>query len=94
QGLPGDSWQVVYVERGQTLASIFEELDIPAATLQAILDHPGTRPALTRLKPGTEIAFDLPVDGGLRAIRFDRDESHRVELSLQGERIVEKVIER
>ena len=29
--------------------------------------------ALTRLRPGTEIAFDLPVNGQLRTIRFDRD---------------------
>ncbi|HZH42857.1 MAG TPA: M23 family metallopeptidase [Lysobacter sp.] len=94
QGIQGDSWQIVHVQPGQTLAEIFEELEIPAATLQRILEHPGTKPALTRLKPGAELGFDLPVDGGLRTLRFERDESHRVELTFESDRIVEKVIER
>ena len=33
----GDSWQLVRVARGQTLGSLFEELHIPASTMQRIL---------------------------------------------------------
>jgi murein DD-endopeptidase MepM/ murein hydrolase activator NlpD len=43
---------------------------------------------------GTELAFDLPVNGELRTFRFDRDDTHRVELAIDGETIHEKVIER
>jgi murein DD-endopeptidase MepM/ murein hydrolase activator NlpD len=46
------------------------------------------------MKPGTELAFDLPVGGGLRAFRYDRDDTHRVELKFEGDKIVETVIER
>ncbi|WP_425473082.1 peptidoglycan DD-metalloendopeptidase family protein [Vulcaniibacterium gelatinicum] len=91
---PGDSWQVVSVRPGQTLGAIFEELDLPATLMHRILEHPGAKQALTRLRPGAELAFDLPADGGLRALRYDRDETHRVELQLQGDAIVERVIER
>ena len=91
---PGDSWQILRVKRGQTLSDLFEEAGVPATVMHRVLEHPGTREALTKLRPGAEIAFDLPVNGTLRTIRFDRDASNRVELSLQGEQIREKVLAR
>ncbi|GAB3386975.1 peptidoglycan DD-metalloendopeptidase family protein [Lysobacter fragariae] len=94
RGETGDSWQVVHVQRGQTLGALFRQYDIPASTLARILKHPGAKDALTRLKPGTELAIDLPVGGQLRAFRFDRDADHRVELTLSDDSIAEKVIER
>ena len=97
--VPGDSWQTVTVASGQTLGTIFEELDIPAATMHRLLDAPGAKSALTRLKPGTEIGFDLPLladgrSGPLRALRYDRGDTERVELALVGDAVVEKVVER
>ena len=94
RGETGDSWQIVHVERGQTLGSLFEDFDVPATTMHKLLEQPGAKQALTRMKPGTELAFDLPVDGNLRAFRYDRDETHRVELRFEGDKIVERVIER
>ena len=91
---PGDSWQVVSVESGQTLGAIFEELGIPATTMRRLLDQPGARERLTRLRPGAQLAFDLPHDGNLRAFRYDRDDTHRVELALVGDDVRETVIER
>jgi len=98
RGHPGDSWQLVTVQSGQTVAALFKQLDIPAATLHRLLAQPGARASLARLKPGTVLGFDLPVgaDGqsALRTLRFDRDATHRVELSLQGDTVQEHVIER
>ncbi|MEG3792329.1 peptidoglycan DD-metalloendopeptidase family protein [Lysobacter sp. CCNWLW3] len=94
KGQIGDSWQLVRVDRGQTLGAVFKQLDIPASTLQQILDQPGAKQALTRLKPGTELAFDMPVNGSLRSFRYDRDDSHQVELKLDGGKIYQKVIAR
>lgn len=94
RGEAGDSWQIVRVERGQTLGEVFEDLGIPGATMHKLLEQPGARSALTRLKPGTELAFDLPVNGGLRAFRYDRDDEHRVEYTLAGDKVSEKVIVR
>ena len=93
-GVAGDSWQIVKVRPKQTLGSIFKELGIPKATMQRLLEDKDAKAALTRLKPGTELAFDLPVSGELRTLRYDRDADHRVELSLSGDTIKEKVIAR
>ncbi|MCG8275194.1 peptidoglycan DD-metalloendopeptidase family protein [Stenotrophomonas sp. NLF4-10] len=92
--VPGDSWQVLRVEPGQTLSGLFASVGVPATVMHQVLEHPGTREVLTRLRPGAEVAFDLPVDGELRALRFDRDANHRVQLSLQGGKIQEQVLER
>ncbi|MFT4247735.1 MAG: M23 family metallopeptidase [Pseudomonas sp.] len=89
-----DDWQLVQIKPGQTLSSLFGELGIPTTVMYRVLEHPGTRQVLTRLRPGAELAFDLPAKGELRALRFDRDPSHRVELQLQGDAIREKVTER
>jgi murein DD-endopeptidase MepM/ murein hydrolase activator NlpD len=94
RGHSGDSWQLVTVQRGQTLASLFADLDIPAGTLGQLLEQPGARQALSHLKPGTVLGFDLPVDGQLRTLRFDRDPTHRVELSLRDGDVHQTVIER
>ncbi|MGH8085985.1 MAG: peptidoglycan DD-metalloendopeptidase family protein [Lysobacter sp.] len=94
QGEQGDSWQVLQVERGQTLGELFEQMGVPAATMYRILEQPGTKQILTRLRPGAELGFDLPVDGKLRTFRFDRDDTHRVELAIGEDRITEQVTER
>jgi murein DD-endopeptidase MepM/ murein hydrolase activator NlpD len=91
---PEFNWHLVTVEPGQTLGSIFSDLGIPSSTLQRILDQPGARDTLARLRPGTEIGFDLAPDGSLRAFRFDRGESERVKLSVGKDRITEKVVQR
>lgn len=98
-GQSGDSWQVVSIGKGETLSRVFDRYRIPHAYLQRLLAHPGARTPLTRLAPGSEIALDLPVGApgqpvALRTFRFDRDDTHRVELSLAGDKIAEKVIER
>jgi murein DD-endopeptidase MepM/ murein hydrolase activator NlpD len=94
RGHPGDSWQLVTVQSGQTLSELFEQLEIPASTLHRLLEQPGARESLAHLKPGAVLGFDLPVDGTLRTLRFDRDPTHRVELSLHGDAVREHVIER
>ena len=91
---PGDSWQVLTVEPGQTLGAIFGDLGIPATTMYRILEQPGAREVLTRLRPGAELAFDLPAGGDLRGFRYDRDDLHRVELALAGDSIRAHLIER
>ncbi|MEO8366331.1 MAG: peptidoglycan DD-metalloendopeptidase family protein [Pseudoxanthomonas sp.] len=93
-GVVGDSWQVIKVKPGQTLSSLFKDLGIPKETLRRILKSADAKAALARLKPGSELAFDLPVAGGLRSLRYDRDTDHRVELTLDGDKVYEKVVAR
>ncbi|HEU4772924.1 MAG TPA: peptidoglycan DD-metalloendopeptidase family protein [Lysobacter sp.] len=90
---PDNHWQLVRVQSGQTLGAVFQQLGIPASTMHRILEQPGAKPALTRLSTGAELAFDL-VDGTLRRFRYERDAGHQVELSLRGDAIEQRVIER
>jgi murein DD-endopeptidase MepM/ murein hydrolase activator NlpD len=91
---PAENWHLVTVASGQTLGSIFEAEGIPAATLHKLLDASRDKQALARLRPGAVLGFDLAADGSLRALRYDRSDSERVVLSLDGEAVAEQVIER
>ncbi len=99
QAAAGD-WQLAIVEKGETLGTIFERMGVPATTMHRLLEQPGARQALTRLKPGTELGFEFaPVgangrQGALRTLRYDRGETQRIELALAGDKVVERVIER
>ena len=90
----GSAWQVVRVQSGQTLGALFQQMGVPASVMHRVLQLPSAKTPLSRLRAGAELAFDLGADGELRGLRFDRDEASRVELSLAGDRIEEKVIER
>ena len=89
-----DRWQVVRVQPGQTLGAVFQQLGVPAAVMHRILELPGNRDTLTRLRPGAELAFELSPDGALKGFRFDRDQDRRVELTLATGRIEQQEIER
>ncbi|MGQ4660575.1 peptidoglycan DD-metalloendopeptidase family protein [Lysobacter sp. F6437] len=91
---PADSWHVVRVQSGETLGALFERMGVPASTMYRILEQPGAKHVLTRLRPGAELGFDLPVGGQLRTFRFDRDPTHRVELAIGADTITEQVTER
>ncbi|MCJ0826477.1 peptidoglycan DD-metalloendopeptidase family protein [Luteimonas sp. 50] len=90
----GDNWQLLTVQPGQTLGALFEQLDLPSATMHKLLEKSNARSTLARLRPGAEIGFDIGADGTLRSLRYDRDDTHRVELSLVGDEVRERVIER
>ncbi len=90
---PMDNWQLVTVQKGQTLGALFEQLDIPSATMHKLLEQSDARSTLTRLHPGTVIGFDMRADT-LHALRYDRDDTHRVELTLADGKVTERVIER
>ena len=91
---PADTWQTLQVRAGQTLGAMFNELQLPASVMHRVLENEHAKAAFARLRPGTEIAFDIPADGQLRGMRFNRDGSSRVELSLDGDQVTATVSER
>jgi murein DD-endopeptidase MepM/ murein hydrolase activator NlpD len=94
EAMPTSDWQVVTVQPGQTLGGIFEALDLPATSLHRLLEHPGVREPLTRIRPGSQFHFQIPSPGELRAVRFDRDESSRMLLTLDGDRVEQQIEQR
>jgi len=92
--LSGPHWQEVTVASGQTLGAIFNDMGVGQGTLQQILNHPGVREHLARLRPGVRLGFDVGEDGRLRTFRFDRSDSEQVQLAFTEGQISERIIER
>lgn len=86
-----DHWESVRLERGQTLSAVFSELGIPYSELERVMQHPRIKPALRRMQPGTELAFNLPRDGIVRAMTITVDEQP-LELEFTGDALREKSI--
>ena len=66
-----DHWQSVTLKPGQTLSGVFEELGIPYDQLARVMQHPKIKPTLRKLRPGTQLSFNLPADGSVRAMRLE-----------------------
>ncbi len=66
-----DRWQTVTLKPGQTLSGVFEELGIPYSQLERVMQHPKIKPTLRKLRPGTQLSFNLPADGSVRALRLE-----------------------
>ncbi len=80
--IPSDNWQILRVHKGQTLASMFDDLGLPASDLQRVLAQPGASKTLAHLHEGDELAFDVGNPGELRGLRFDKSDSTRVEMRI------------
>jgi murein DD-endopeptidase MepM/ murein hydrolase activator NlpD len=59
--------------------------------MHRLLDETSARSALTQLREGQELAFEIDGDGQLKTLRFDRDAGSRIDLTVDGDRIEEKV---
>ena len=93
--LPASRWELVTVEQGQTLGEIFAAQGVPASIMHQVLQTPSASKALARIRPGTELGFEIDsADGRLLGFRFDRSQTERVELAVAGDTITEQVIER
>ena len=84
-------WQFVRVRSGETLGIVFEQLKLPATLMHRLLDETSSRRALTHLREGQELAFEIDDAGQLKTLRFDRDAGSRIDLKVAGNAIVEKV---
>jgi murein DD-endopeptidase MepM/ murein hydrolase activator NlpD len=84
-------WQFVRVRSGETLGLVFEQMKLPATLMHRLLDETSARSALTHLREGQELAFEIDGAGQLKTLRFDRDASSRIDLKVEGDRIQERV---
>lgn len=95
-GANSDHWQSVSLKPGQTLSGVFAELGIPQRQLQHVMQHPKIQPVLRRMRPGTELSFNLPADGSVRAMRIDMGKygvnGEPVELEFDGNALREREV--
>lgn len=90
----GSGWHYVMVEKGQTLTHVFKQLGLPLKSMRQLMVVPGARKDMSRIGPGKELAFELNAKGELKTLRFDRNESTRIELTLEDGKASEKIIQR
>jgi murein DD-endopeptidase MepM/ murein hydrolase activator NlpD len=90
----GSAWQTVEIRNGDTLGTVFEQLGLPSSVMQRVLEQPGARGPLSRLRAGATLDFRLNEQGELSGLRFDRDEASKVEFALADGKITQSVIER
>lgn len=88
---PRPEWETLEVKPGQTLGDIFASRGISGQTLHRLLDVPGMREPLTRIRPGQRFDFSFADDGSLRALRFEKDEAHHAVLTLDGDQIDQQI---
>ena len=92
--VPAQEWRSVEIKPGETMGSVFASLDLPATSLHRLLQRPGLRDALTRVRAGARFDFDIAPDGNLRGMRFERDEASFVTVQLETGTINEEIIQR
>ena len=91
---PRSDWQTVRIASGQTLGSVFADLGLPASDMHRVLEVPEANQMASRLRVGSELAFEIGADGELKGLRFDQDESKRIALAVTDRGIEREVIER
>ena len=84
-------WRTVRVHAGQSLADVFAALGLTPAALQQLVDIDAGRSGLARIHPGQRFEFRIGPHGALQAVRFDRDDSHRVVFDFSGPSPIESV---
>lgn len=86
---PAAKWYVEDIERGDTLSSVFSDLNIPYATMQAITSLKEGGRSLTSLRPGDSLSFLIDEDNKLLAfvkqlnkteqLRFYREDVNKLD---------------
>jgi murein DD-endopeptidase MepM/ murein hydrolase activator NlpD len=84
-------WQTVRVGAGQNLGAIFAQLQIPTTLMHQLLDATSAPGALTRLREGQELSFEMDARGGLKTLRFDKDSGTRIDLVVDGDKVAETI---
>ena len=79
------------IRSGETLGIVFAQLNLPATLMHRLLSETSASNALTHLREGQELAFELDAGGQLKTLRFDRDNKSRVDIKVAGSSITEAV---
>ncbi|MEB2316201.1 MAG: peptidoglycan DD-metalloendopeptidase family protein [Xanthomonadaceae bacterium] len=94
QGTQVAEWRTVEVKPGQTMGAVFASLSLPSSLLHRLLERPGLREPLTRVRAGARFDFLIESDGSLRGLRFERDEARIATVTIDGDAIHEEIAQR
>ena len=92
-GVNDDQWRVETVRRNETVGDMFGRLNLGQGDVHRIVNFSAQTQELARVFPGEQIAFRME-SGKLTGLQFDGDEAHRVLLTVDGQQISQRLIER
>ena len=92
-GVNDDQWRVETVRRNETVGDMFGRLNLGQGDVHRIVNFSAQTQELARVFPGEQIAFRME-SGKLTGLQFDGDEAHRVLLTVDGDKVSQRLIER
>jgi len=92
-GVNDDQWQVETVRLNESVGEMFGRLNLGQGDVHRIVNFSAQTQELARVFPGEQIAFRME-SGKLTGLQFDGDEAHRVLLTVDGNQISQRLIER
>ena len=87
------NWQVVTVKKGQTLSSIFDDMDLSQSLLYKIINIDKQAKKLTKIFPGVSIGFVKDNSGKFEQLKYKLSETQELFVKQQGEQLITEVVE-
>jgi murein DD-endopeptidase MepM/ murein hydrolase activator NlpD len=86
-------WQYVTVKKGQTLSSIFDDMDLSQSLLYKIIHINKEAKKLTKIFPGASIGFVKDATGKFEQLKYKLSETQELFIKQEGEQLLTEVVE-
>ncbi len=86
-------WQYVTVKKGQTLSSIFDDMDFSQSLLYKIIHLDKEAKKLTKIFPGASIGFVKDATGKFEQLKYKLSETQELFVKQDGEQLLTEVVE-
>jgi len=85
-------WQFVTVKKGQTLSSIFDDMDLSQSLLYKIIHSNKEAKKLTKIFPGAAIGFVKDANGKFEQLKYKLSETQELFVKQQDEQLITQVV--
>ena len=86
-------WKTLTIKKGQTLSSIFDDLDLSQTLLYNIIHIDKNAKLLTKIYPGADISFSLTEDGGFSQLKYKISEAEELFVIQSEQKLSTKIIQ-
>ena len=86
-------WQYVTVKKGQTLSSIFDDMDLSQSLLYKIIHIDKEAKKLTKIFPGASIGFVKDAMGKFEQLKYKLSETQELFVKQDGEQLLTELVE-
>ncbi len=86
-------WQYVTVKKGQTLSSIFDDMDLSQSLLYKIIHIDKDAKKLTKIFPGASIGFVKDATGKFEQLKYKLSETQELFVKQDGEQLLTELVE-